>query len=175
MISRHLLALSMAVTAASCDTTEPGDTVFDIVFDPCQPLVVVPADDTSPAERASIEAAVAMWNERAGSRLVFDDVAGAPRLPIGFEDAPGAFYGVYEDELGRILINRRLSDSSERTITIAHEVGHAFDLRHVDRDERTSLMNTPNLTTELQDGDVEVLRALWGACGEGAPVRRGLD
>jgi hypothetical protein len=61
-----------------------------------------------------------------------------------------------------VLVNRALTVASERAITIAHEVGHAMGLPHVDG--RPSLMNPGNLTLEPQPGDAAALVELWGAC-----------
>jgi hypothetical protein len=150
--------------AACAEMDDPGDTRIDITFDPCEPLVLEPAADATDEERASIARAIAMWNALIGGRLTMDEVPGARRLPVSFEEAPGSFYGVYEDEQGAILVNRRLEDDRERSITIAHELGHAFGMFHVDRDEATSVMNTANLTVAPQPFDADAIAALWGAC-----------
>lgn len=155
--------LALALLAASCGLSEPGDTHIDITVDPCEVVVIEPGDDTSAAELAGIEEAIAMWNALVGARFTLDEVPGAARLPIRFEDAPLAFYGVYEDEVGVVLVNRRLEDPGARAITIAHELGHAMGLFHVGG-EQVSVMNETNLTTPPQAFDREALAELWGSC-----------
>lgn len=153
-------------TAAACGA--PADTTIDITYDYCSPLVVVPADDASAEERDSVAHAVAMWNALGLTQLSVESdgaLADAPRVPIVFRDAAIAFYGLYEDEVGEVLINRGLKEDRARSITVAHELGHVFGLLHVDHDERTSVMNPANLSVEPNNSDASALRALT-ACPE---------
>jgi hypothetical protein len=67
------------------------------------------------------------------------------------------------------LINRRLS-GEPLEITVAHELGHAFGLWHVEHEVRTSVMNPGNLTVAPNAGDASDVAVLWGRCPDGAPA-----
>ena len=114
----------------------PQDTTLDIVSDVCEPTAVIASSDLSQPQLASID------------------------------DAAEFFHGLYDDEHGVVYINRALSDDHQRTVTVAHELGHAFGLLHIDRDARVSVMNPNNLSVEPNDGDAAELVALWGSCAE---------
>jgi predicted ATPase len=161
MVNR-ILPLALLVAPLSC--TESVHTVIEHVYDACAPVVVAIDDGATDAERRSVVEAVAMWNERAGTRLTLDPTDGADRLLVRFEAAAPAFFGLYDDDRAEVVINTQLRDHRARTITIAHELGHAFGLVHVDRSIRTSLMNPGNLSQEATLADIEALWSLWGAC-----------
>jgi hypothetical protein len=146
------------------------DPTLEIVYDPCQALVIAPAPDTTDAERARIVEATRMWNELAKTQLAVagrDEVPPDPHVPINFESAALAFFGVYDDESGCVSINRDITDEREQAITVAHELGHAFGLLHVEK--RASVMNKANLKTLPNAGDLAALTAVWGACEPSAP------
>jgi hypothetical protein len=163
---RSLLS-TVCLLALGCQ--DSVDATIDIVFDPCAPLAVVPAADATADERASIEDAVAMWNDLLGARIGVGPDAQASQIPVRFEPAPLVFYGLYEDEIGDVLINRNLADRGERAIVVAHELGHAFGLLHVDAAERSSLMNPSNLTVAATAADGAAVVAVWGVCAYGSP------
>lgn len=140
-----------------------GDGTIETVFAPCEPLVLAPEGVMPDDTRESLELTLAMWN-RHGVRLSLEPTPGVPVVPIRFEEAAGNFHGVYEDELGVIYVNLAITDPHQRAVTIAHEVGHAFGLLHVDRDDRSSVMNRGNVVTEPLAGDRDALAELWGAC-----------
>ena len=119
----------MAVLAlvAACGT---GDTTIDRTFDPCAFDIDI--------DTAGVGDALAMWGLAAA--------AGAERIEIVFEDAAAAFHGHYDDEHGVVYINARISDPHARAVVIAHELGHAFGLPHLD--DRTSVMNRGNFEIE---------------------------
>ena len=104
-------------------------------------------------QRAGIEAALALWQLAPGD--------GAP-IPIVFDDAAEAFHGHYDDETGVVLINRKITEPRALAIVIAHELGHAFGLPHVDG--RASLMNRGNLSVAPTADDFAAVSALWGSC-----------
>lgn len=143
-----------------------GDLVIDETFDACAPLVL-DAADADPDQRAGIADAVASWQARGvGLQIVVDGASpGAASIPVVFQDANPTFHGYYDDELGVIYVNRALdADPAARAIAIAHELGHAFGLYHVDVDERESLMNPHNLTVAPTEEDRVEVELLWGAC-----------
>jgi hypothetical protein len=166
---RPLAYLLVCLTCALSCAPDHGEFVFGITFDPCQVIAVAPADDTTADELASIDDAIEMWNTTGATRLTREDAPGVRTLPVVFEDAFPAFYGIYVHEEGYIVVNRKLGHRSARAITIAHEIGHAFGMLHVPRSTRSSLMNTGNLETPPDDRDAAALAALWGSC-EHRPV-----
>jgi hypothetical protein len=159
--SLFVVAGLTAITAApGCD---PSASEIELTFDPCQ-AVELDIDGATDAQRASIDDALTMWRDR-GTALTLAPHGGvAPRLTITFADAAEVFHGVYDPGSGVIHINTDLEDRRERAVTIAHELGHAFGLVHVERDQRTSVMNRGNLTTAPTDGDHREVEALWGGC-----------
>ena len=153
---RRALLLT-ALLAAAC-ASDPGPA--PATFDPCTPIVLVPAADASAAERASIESAIAAWRSRAGVELTTDEIEGAPHVAVLFRPAPLAFFGVYERDT--VVINRELSDDAARSVVVAHELGHAFGLVHVS--DGSSVMVPGNLKTPPGVVDEQALEKLWGAC-----------
>ncbi|HUH04198.1 MAG TPA: hypothetical protein VML75_19505 [Kofleriaceae bacterium] len=154
------VVLSIALTAAAC--SGPGDTYLDVVFDPCESVVLTPSVDASPEERDALSAAIGWWNMVMSTRLAVAPAEGVA-LPVRFERSAPLFHGVYLDEEGAILINRRLS-GEPLEITVAHELGHAFGLWHVEHEVRTSVMNPGNLTVAPNAGDASDVAVLWGRC-----------
>lgn len=153
---------SLSLSAIGCSPSGQETEVIDNVFDPCEELVLE-LENANAREEEEVTDAIALWNERAGSLLTLDDVEHAPRLPVVFDDAPAAFHGHYDDEATIVYINHELEDR-EMAITIAHEVGHAFGLYHVNKDQRPSVMNPGNLVHVPNEGDVGELSEIWGAC-----------
>lgn len=166
-----LVALTTSGLIASilgCGPPE-NDHFFDITYNPCEPLSVEAVQELRPDERASVERALAMWNEAGAldirvQRLTDASAPEATRIPVRFEKGAPFVNGYYDDETGEVIINRNLADTRERTITLAHELGHAFGLRHVAHDKRRSLMNAGNLDTAVTPRDIEALRARWQEC-----------
>lgn len=155
-----LLAVLGSACGKSAGAPEPPETVFDA----CEPISLEVAADALSDERESAGRAIAMWNEQAGTRIALDRPERELRIPLRFEEAAPLFFGIYLEDEGAIVINRTLRDDGERTITIAHEIGHAFGLLHVPPKERTSLMNPGNLEVGLTGGDAAELDRLWGPC-----------
>ncbi len=131
------------------------------MYDPCSG-VVVSAKNATAAELSSVDAAVDMWVEAGGFLLTREARPDWPVLEVKFERAPKAQHGVYDDERGLVFVNRRLEDSCERAITIAHELGHAFGLWHVEG--RPSLMNEHNLSVRPTPADVDSVYQSWSSC-----------
>jgi hypothetical protein len=147
-----------------------GDGVIETVFDPCVSSILTVEPRADEAQRASVVDAARAWAVRADARLTVASVGdatdpGAPRLPIRFEPAANLFFGFYDDEVGVVFINDSLEPAGARTATVAHELGHAFGLFHVDPAERASVMNAGNQEQLPTEQDVKQLRSLWGDCG----------
>ena len=117
--------------------------------------------DGSDAQLASVDAALDLWHSRGVTGL---DRGNAAQLTVRFRDAADAVYGFYDETTATVLVNLRIDDADQRTITIAHELGHALGLVHVSPDERSSVMNPGNVTIQPTADDAIALARLWGAC-----------
>lgn len=168
-LSRLRIPGILAVALLGACGTDPGGTTIAITFDVCEPIGLIPAEGTSPAELDSIDAALLMWNRMGPYSLarLDGDTEGATlvqRIPIQFELAAPPFYGLYDDERGVIYVNRGIADQQQREVTLAHELGHAFGLAHISSEDRVSVMNPANRSTEPDAADAAELDALWGPC-----------
>ena len=138
------------------------DSGEQVLFDACAPLPLVAASDLTDTQTAGISAAIALWNERAGTRLTLAVDRGEPGLPIHFQAAAPPFHGLY-DPNGQVFINTDLAGDA-LAITIAHEIGHAFGLTHVPAGQYASVMNPNNLVVEPTAEDIDTLAMRWGVC-----------
>jgi len=156
-----IFALALVTACAS-----EGDGVIDRMFDPCAPLVLDTSSAT-PAQQDGVRDAIALWSARGVTSFADAATADAPVIPVLFEDASPAVHGYYDDETAVIYVNAVLdADPEARAITIAHELGHAFGLYHVERDDRVSVMNPANLRTPPTEDDQHAVESLWGLCGD---------
>lgn len=161
------LAVSLSLPLlllSGCGHPNP-DEVIDVVFDPCEPLVIAVHDARSDEQRRGVEDGVALWNDLLGSKLTLDEVEDAARVPLYFDDAARAFRGYYDDEEAMVFINDELV-GREIVITVAHELGHTFGLYHVDEEERPSVMNHGNLEHAPNESDLRAVQEIWGSCPE---------
>jgi hypothetical protein len=158
---------TLPLLASGCAAPEEEGPI--IVFDACALTSLRLAPDASDAERDGVKAALALWQAAGGPPLavmpasveaVSADLAQI--LPIGFESAAPAFFGLYRPARGDILINRGLQGPDARAITVAHEIGHAFGLTHVT--DRRSLMNPGNLQIPPGPDDAQLILER-SACG----------
>jgi hypothetical protein len=140
----HRVACLALVACASSDDT------IDRTFDPCALAITATGDAT---QMAGITDALALWGITPGE--------GEP-LEVRFEEAAPAFHGFYDDERGIVLVNQRITDPKALAVVIAHELGHAFGLPHID--DRASLMNRGNLAITPTDDDRALVTARWGSC-----------
>jgi Zn-dependent peptidase ImmA (M78 family) len=135
---------------------------MQITFDPCQPLVVVPPAGITPAESQSLDDAIAMWHKVGMTQVSREESANAQHLTLRFQKALPAFFGIYLDKTGEVVVNTSLTDRTQRAITMAHEMGHAWGLFHIETSVRTSVMNKGNLTTRPLTADADAVLAHWG-------------
>lgn len=127
-------------------------------------------------QTSGIDAALALWRSHGVAQLGWMEtdptalaIEPAPSpIAIHFEEAATAVRGLYDDENSVIYINDALTEPNSLKIVIAHELGHAFGLEHVEG--RPSLMNKGNLTQSITDEDIATLQALWGPCDPTQPV-----
>src|SRR5690242_20012082 len=110
LASRRALLVLAIFTSCSSDPAAALHTVFD----PCQPVVIAPDATASAAERASIADAIDLWRHAAALQPTLDATPHAPRLPIHFQAAAGAFHGLYDDHSGEIFVNQDLMDERAR-------------------------------------------------------------
>lgn len=96
-----------------------------------------------------------------GARDNLPALAEEKALLVTFRELSPILNGTYVDEDGEILINNALSEK-EQAVTLAHEMGHAFGLLHVENSP--SVMNAGNKTTAPTDEDADLMRALWSSC-----------
>jgi hypothetical protein len=157
------IGVFFALAALGACTTTSDDTVtIARTVDACSPLALVSATPTD-VQHAGMQAAMELWRERGAPAL--GRRAGAT-MDVIFEDAAPAFRGLYDDQAGLIYINRGITDEATLSIVIAHELGHAFGLLHVDASERISVMNPGNLDTPPTAADQAAIEGLWGVCGD---------
>src|SRR5882757_6117211 len=128
-LSLLLLALSHVVGCTDESAGAPG-----LTFNACAPLDIGLPPGLTAEQLQGVTDAVAMWNQAAstalGSTAASEPIAG-PMVPLAFQAAAPPFHGLYDNQEGRIFINQDLTDVAPLSITIAHEIGHAFGLPHV--------------------------------------------
>jgi hypothetical protein len=167
-----VLSLLLLSLVGGCGSSSSSDAVDAAVrFDPCVPLALVLDPGTTADRHAGASAAGVLWDQAASAQLFVPPAgaapaldasgAAAPTLPVHFEVAAAPSHGLFDPVAGDVLINDDLT-AGPLTVTIAHEIGHAFGLVHVTN--RPSVMNPGNLDVEPNAGDVAALAAIWGAC-----------
>lgn len=142
---------------AACGSPPSGPA---FTFDPCEPVALA-APGATAEQLASVDDAIALWRTRGIAAFAVSD---PPQVTIVFRDAAPALYGFYDDATATVYVNTALTDASERSITIAHELGHSLALVHVPAAQRASVMNPGNLTVAPTGDDVAALAQQWGAC-----------
>ncbi len=134
---------------------------FAMVFDACEPLVLVTPDDVSASEQGSITDAIAMWHAVANVGLMLEENADAAHLPVRFERT-ALYMGRFDDKEGVVWLARGVDERAARAIVLAHELGHAMGLYHVDK--RRSVMRAGNNRVPPLPEDGAALVRVWGQC-----------
>jgi hypothetical protein len=137
------------------------DATIDTTFNPCSG-VPVSSPDATVEEREAVRAAIEGWNKLGMTHL--EVASAAEGLLVQFEDGPAFFHGVYDDENGRITVNRALEQGQPLAVTVAHELGHAMGLEHVETEDRASVMNRGNTQLMPTPEDYSALFAQWNHC-----------
>jgi hypothetical protein len=153
-----VVAVTVAVAGAACAVEH--DRVLDVTFDPCAALVIAPSPALTADQRDAIDDALALWGAVLPVTARVDPAAAG--LVVRAEAASPAFFGVYLDETGEIVINQALPDRPAIAMTLAHELGHAFGLWHVT--DRTSVMAPDNRDVAPTAEDAAAVTALWPSC-----------
>jgi hypothetical protein len=129
-----------------------------MTHDACAPLALVSAA-ASDLQLQGMDDAQMLWRDRGAPAL---GTRADTTLEVRFESAAPAFFGLYDDQQRVIFVNSKLMDRTQLQIVIAHELGHAFGLLHVE--DRDSVMNPGNLTIAPNAEDQAALAELWGTC-----------
>ena len=159
------LGLGLGLVAACA-----SESAVERTYDRCSPLTIALAPGASVAEVSGVEGAILAWSEVLPTQLAIGTGAQSHDvLPLHFESGV-SYRAMYWDSLGVISVSRDLLDPADYPVAIAHELGHAFGLLHVDTSERPSVMNVGNLTRGPTADDAAAVRALWESCGS-APAR----
>lgn len=161
-MQRCYLAAALALSA--CATNQDVETTFD----PCSPLAIA-VDSPHADDVAAVTSALEAWGRVLPVQATA--TAGAPasgELTVRFLDGEQPVRGIYWDAIGVVEISRDMLEPRAYPIAVAHELGHAFGLVHVDAAERPSVMNVSNTTVEPTPEDAALVIAKWSSC-RGAP------
>jgi len=142
-----------------------GGTTIATKFDPCDPPNVVADPTASDVQAEGTAGALVLWQ---GHGVAASSSSTAGTIEVRFQHAAPVFRGFYDDHAGVIYVNDDLVDPSTLAVVIAHELGHAFGLYHVNPDLRLSVMNPGNVTVTPTDEDQHTLEASWGVCAGGS-------
>lgn len=134
-------------------------------YDPCSPLTLSVDAEISEAELGGVEDAIAAWADVVPVRFTIGSGAqAADVLPIRFEPGDTFYRAIYWDGLGQIAISRDRLAPEDYGIALAHEMGHAFGLHHIELADRVSVMNVGNLEHSPTAADAALIEARWDAC-----------
>jgi predicted Zn-dependent protease len=123
-----LAGLRVAIVACVVAACGSGPSGPALTFDPCQPVVLA-APSVTADQRASIDDAIELWSAAGVTTLSVGD---GPQLTVEFKSAAAVVYGYYDDTTATVYVNTEVTDAGQRAIVLAHELGHALGLDHVD-------------------------------------------
>ena len=156
---KHAVLAVLLLTAACGGSDEPEPEGPAVVHAPCGPLVITPSSDLSAMQRDAVENGLKLWNALGFTQLATSG-EGAP-VTLHFAKAAPFFHGYYDPKSGEVYVNTSMTDPAEIAVVVAHELGHAMGLPHVEPSERTSVMNPGNLTVTPTSADNALLS---GSC-----------
>jgi hypothetical protein len=148
----------LAAGALGACGANDGNSTIEHTHDACSPLALVSEAPTE-VQTAGMRGGEQLWVDYGAPAI---GRRSGTTLQVVFEEAAGAFRGLYDDQQVLIYINRGITDEATLSVVIAHELGHAFGLPHIT--DRPSVMNPGNLTIRPNADDRLAIEALWGAC-----------
>ena len=126
-----------------------------MVYPPCAPIVISIPPTASPMQQSAVIAGLELWNAQGLTQLKASGEGAA--VPLIFQRAAAFFHGFYDPKTGEVYVNETLTDPHEIAVVVAHELGHAMGLPHVEQHERTSVMNPGNLEITPTSADNTLL------------------
>lgn len=157
-----LRVAAVVVLVAACASDDIEHT-----YDPCSPLTLAVEDGISEVELSGVEDAIAAWAGVVPARITIGSGTRATDvLPVRFEPGDTFYRAIYWDAFGEIAISRDRLAPDDYGIALAHEMGHAFGLHHVEPSERISVMNVGNLEQGPTSEDAARIAQLWASCSD---------
>jgi hypothetical protein len=154
-LKHAVLAVAVAAAVVMGCGAPPEDTTPAVVYPPCGPLIVAPPTSASPLQRNAVLAGLELWNRQGFTQL---GAAGDGQpIALHFQKASPIFNGFYDPKTGEVLINESMDEPGEIAVVVAHELGHAMGLAHVEQNERASVMNPGNLSVTPTPADSALL------------------
>lgn len=156
-LKRAVLAVAVTLVTYSCGGPPEDPSSPAVVYPPCAPIVISIPHTASPMQQSAVLAGLELWNARGLTQLKAAGEGSA--VPLTFQRAAPFFHGFYDPKTGEVYVNETLTDPHEIAVVVAHELGHAMGLPHVEPRERTSVMNPGNLEVTPTPADNALLSA----------------